>query len=181
MADTLVLNSDYRPHALVTWQEAVVYLMQGKARVIEEYDNWKVTSPSLILSVPSVIVLVKYVVFRQQVKFTRVNIYSRDNYQCQYCGRKAGPGQKLQIHDLTFDHVIPRSHGGPTSWENITTACQACNSKKANKTPRQAGMILLNKPVRPNRVNDLEFVLNRRSVPKAWRDYLYWNQELDQD
>lgn len=178
MADTLVLNADYRPHSLVSWKDAIGYLVRGAARVVAEYDNWDVSSPSVTIRVPSVIVLTKYVVFRQKVKFSRANIYARDNYQCQYCGAKAGAGHKLNISDLTFDHVIPRSKGGGTTWENIVTACQGCNSKKANRTPREANMGLLQEPVRPKVVNNLEFTLSKRSIPDAWRDYLYWNQEL---
>ena len=180
MADTLVLNADYRPHATVTWQEAIGYLVRGVARVVEEYADWNVSSPSMTIKVPSVIVLVKYVVFRQDVKFSRANIYARDEYRCQYCGRKAGKGHKLKIRDLTFDHVIPRSKGGKTSWENIATACQQCNAKKADLTPRQAGMRLLTTPKQPRSVNNLEFTLSKKSVPEAWRDYLYWNQELEE-
>jgi len=179
VADCLVLNADFRPHSLVSWQDAIGYLVRGVARVVEEYHDWNVSSPSVTFKVPSVIVLTKYVVFRQKVKFSRANIYARDGYQCQYCGAKAGNGHKLRISDLTFDHVIPRSTGGGTTWENIVTACQKCNSKKANRTPREAGMHLLNEPYRPKAVNNLEFTLNKRSIPDAWRDYLYWTQELE--
>lgn len=179
MADTLVLNADYRPHSLVTWQDAIGYLVRGVARVVEEYTDWDVSSPSLTIKVPSVIVLVKYVVFRQKVKFSRANIYARDEYRCQYCGYKAGSGHKLRIRDLTFDHVMPRSRGGATSWENIVTACQSCNGRKANKTPREAGLSLLQEPVQPKAVNNLEFTLTKSSMPDAWRDYFYWNQELE--
>jgi len=180
VADTLVLNADYRPHALVTWQEAIGYLVRGVATVVEEYTDWDVRSPSVTIKVPSVIVLLKYVVFRQRVKFNRANIYARDNYQCQYCGKKAGSGKKLKIKDLTFDHVIPRSVGGKTSWDNIATACQSCNSKKADKTPRQACMTLMQEPYQPKAVNNLEFTMTGRSIPDAWRNYLYWTQELEE-
>ena len=178
MADTLVLNADYRPHALVDWKTAVTYLLGGKATVVEEYEDWDITSPTLTIKVPSVIVLLQYVVFRQTVKFNRANIYARDNYTCQYCGARAGSGKKLSIKDLTFDHVIPRSEGGGTSWENIATSCQPCNGRKANRTPKQAGMTLLQKPYKPNKLNQVEFELSKRSIPEAWRDYLYWTQEL---
>lgn len=181
MADTLVLNADYRPHSLVTWQEAIGYLVRGVARVVEEYTDWKVRSPSITIKVPSVIVLVKYVVFRQKVKFNRANIYARDSYRCQYCGKKAGAEHKLDIQELTFDHVIPRAKGGKTTWDNIVTACSSCNSKKANRTPREAGMTLLTEPQQPKAVTNLQFTLPRRSIPETWRDYLYWEQELDTD
>lgn len=177
----LLLNADFRPHSLISWKEAISKMVCGKARVIEEYDDWEVSSPSITIKVPSVLVLVKYVVFRQPVKFNRVNIYSRDGYQCQYCGLEAGKGKPLSVVDLTFDHVIPRSKGGKTTWKNITTACEPCNTTKDNRTPAQAGMDILEKPERPTSVNHVELHLSGRSFPEAWRDYLYWTQELEQD
>jgi len=181
MSDTLVLNADYAPHSLVTWQEAIGLLVNGKARVEREYEDWQVSSPSITIKVPSVLVLIKYVVFRQPVKFNRVNIYARDDRQCLYCGKKAGKGQKLRVTDLTFDHVIPRSRGGKTNWMNIVTACGTCNLKKGNRMPREANMPLLRKPYKPKKLNHIEFTLSGRSIPEAWRDYLYWTQELEQD
>jgi 5-methylcytosine-specific restriction endonuclease McrA len=181
MASTLVLNADYRPHSLISWEEAIVKVLQGKARVVAEYDDWKVRSTTFTLKVPSVVVLVKYIVFRHNVKFSRANIYARDEYTCQFCLQKAGEGGRLSISDLTFDHVVPRSRGGQTSWENIVTACQSCNTRKANRTPKEANMILHRIPVRPMYVGNMEFILSSRSIPDAWRDFLYWNQELESE
>lgn len=186
MADTLLLNADGRPHSLITWKEAISKLLCGKAHLVEEYDDWEVSSPSITINVPSVLMLVKYVVFRQPVKFNRVNIYSRDEYRCQYCGLE--PGQfseklmrELRTNDLTFDHVVPRSKGGRTSWTNIATACEPCNTWKDDRTPQEAGMKLLREPVKPKAVNHVELHLSGKSIPDAWRDYLYWTQELEQD
>lgn len=181
MADVLLLNADYRPHSVISWKDAITMMMQGKANVVSEYDDWKVKSPSITVKVPSVMVLVKYIVFRQDVKFNRANIYARDDHSCQYCGTQAGRGKNLSLSDLTFDHVVPRSKGGGTNWLNIVTACQPCNTRKADRTPKQAGMRLLNEPKQPKRVNNVEFRLSSKSIPDAWRDYLYWTTELDQD
>lgn len=180
MADTLVLNADYRPHALVSWRDAIGLLVGGKARVVEEYDDWKVRSPSVTFKVPAVLLLIKYVGFRQEVSFNRANIYARDKYMCQYCGRKSGRDGPLRISDMTYDHVLPQSRGGKTNWFNIVTACQPCNTRKGDRTPSEANMPLLNEPYKPKRLNNVEFTLSRKSVPDAWRDYLYWTQELEQ-
>jgi 5-methylcytosine-specific restriction endonuclease McrA len=180
MADTLLLNSDYRPHALISWKDAISMLVQGKVRVIEEYNDWQVRSPSITFKVPAVLLLIKYVGFRQEVSFNRVNIYARDEYKCQYCGLKAGKGAPLRISDLTFDHILPQSRGGKTNWHNIVAACQPCNTRKGDKTPKESNMPLLNKPYKPKALNNVEFTLSRSSVPDAWRDYLYWTQELEQ-
>jgi len=107
------------------------------------------------------------------VKFSRVNIYARDNYKCQYCGRKAS------ISDLTYDHVVPRSQGGLTEWTNIVTCCYLCNRKKGGRTPHEASMKLLVQPTQPNWVPAVAIRISLRSVPDAWRDYLYWTGELD--
>lgn len=180
MAEVLLLNADYQPHSIISWKDAIVLMLTEKARVVESYDDWSVRSPSLTIKVPSVLVLLKYVVFRQEVKFSRANIYARDEYQCQYCGKKAGLRGKLRVTDLTFDHVIPRSKGGDTSWENIVTSCQPCNGKKAARTPREAGLSLLKEPVKPKTVSNVMFTLSRKNIPKAWRDYLYWHQDLSE-
>lgn len=181
MADTLLLNADYRPHSLLGWKEAIIMILQDKAHAVEEYKDWEISSPSITIKVPSVLVLNKFVVFRQTPKFNRANIYARDNRQCQYCGRKAGKGKTLSLSDLTFDHVLPRAQGGGTNWENITTACQSCNTKKANRTPKQAKMTLMNIPKKPSSVSNVELELSLKSIPAAWRDYLYWTTEIDQD
>lgn len=180
MADTLLLNADYKPHSLITWQEAINLMLQEKVHVVEEYDDWDVRSPSITVKVPAVVALVRYVVFKQPVKFNRANIYARDNHTCQYCGKKARGGS-LSLTDLTFDHVIPSSMGGKTTWENITTACGPCNRHKRDRTPKQAGMELLTKPYKPRFVNPVKLELSGKSIPDAWRDYLYWTQEIESD
>jgi hypothetical protein len=106
------------------------------------------------------------VVYPKPTKFSRVNIYGRDGYSCQYCGVK-----KKMISELTYDHVVPRAQGGKTTWTNIVTCCSDCNREKAN----------LKEPVWPTSAPVLVVTVSSESVPDAWRDYLYWTGELEQD
>lgn len=169
---TLVLSQSYEPIRIVSWQRAITLLFLGKCEVIEEYDR-DVKTTSLIIKIPSVVRLLN--VFRRRrkpVKFSRVNIYGRDNYTCQYCG------QKKSIAVLTYDHVVPRAQGGKTIWSNIVTACATCNGKKANRTPEQAGMKLRRRPMQPAASPALVVTVSKEAVPDAWRDYVYWTSAL---
>lgn len=172
---TLVLSQSYEPVSVVSWQRAITLLFLGKAEVIEEYDR-NIKTTSIVIKIPAVVRLLS--AFRRHkkaVKFSRVNIYGRDKYSCQYCGTR-----KL-ICELTYDHVVPRAQGGKTVWSNIVTACEDCNRRKANRTPDQAGMRLLKAPVQPTAAPVLVVTVSRESVPDAWRDYLYWTSELESD
>ena len=140
---TLVLSRGYEPIKIVSWQRAITLLFLGKVEVIEEYDH-DIRSISLVIKIPAVVRLLSAIRRnRQPVKFSRVNIHGRDRYTCQFCGKKK------PIAELTYDHVVPRSQGGKTTWTNIVTACEGCNRRKANRTPEQAGMRLLAQPVQP--------------------------------
>lgn len=172
---TLVLSQSYEPVNIVSWKQAITLLFLGKVEVVEEYDR-DIKTTSLVIKIPAVVRLVH--AFRRHkkpVKFSRINIYGRDKYTCQYCGTKKSIG------DLTYDHVTPRAQGGKTTWTNIVTCCENCNRQKANRTPEQAGMRLLKVPVQPTSVPVLVVAVNRESVPDAWRDYLYWTSELDRE
>lgn len=172
---TLVLSQSYEPINIVSWKQAITLLFLGKAEVIEEYDR-NIKTTSVVIKIPAVVRLLS--AFRRHkkaVKFSRINIYGRDKYSCQYCGAKK------RIGDLTYDHVVPRAQGGKTTWSNIATACESCNRRKANRTPEQAGMRLLKVPVQPSATPVLIVTVSRESVPDAWRDYLYWTTELDED
>jgi 5-methylcytosine-specific restriction endonuclease McrA len=174
-AQTLVLDQGYRPIEIVHWTRAVTLFFQGKAEIVSEYDGF-IRSTLLVIKIPAVVRLVR--AFRRHkkpVKFSRVNIYGRDNYQCLYCGVKQTLGE------LTYDHVIPRSQGGKTTWTNIATACAECNGRKAGRTPEQAGMKLRKKPVQPVDLPAIVLSLSKESVPDAWRDFLYWTGDLDHD
>jgi 5-methylcytosine-specific restriction endonuclease McrA len=172
-ANTLLLNQGFEPIKVISWQRAISLLFLGKVEVLEEYDH-NVRSVNLVIKIPAVVRLLR--AFRRHarpVKFSRVNIYARDNYRCQYCNRKAS------ISDLTYDHVKPRSQGGMTEWTNIVTCCYQCNRKKGGRTPDEAGMKLLARPTQPNWVPAVAIRISLRSVPEAWQDYLYWTGELD--
>ncbi len=172
---TLVLSQTFEPVNIVSWKQAITLLFLGKAEVLEEYDR-NIKTTSIVIKIPAVVRLLS--AFRRHkkaVKFSRINIYGRDKYRCQYCGTKH------TIGDLTYDHVVPRAQGGKTTWTNIVTCCSNCNRRKANRTPEQAGMRLLKAPVQPTATPVLVVAVSRESVPDAWRDYLYWTSELQQD
>lgn len=143
-ARVLVLNSAYIPLNSVSWKRAVCLIYQQKADVIYEKERI-IRSPSIEMKMPSVIRL-RYtdIIPKIKIKYNKKNIYLRDNYTCQYCGKKlSSPG-------LTIDHVIPKRLDGTSSWGNTTTCCFPCNMKKSGKTPKQAGMKLLSKPTKPH-------------------------------
>lgn len=170
---TLVLTHTYQPHRVVSWQKAITMLFDGKVEVLSEYDE-DIRSVSITVKMPAVVRLVRHVRHAKRgVKFSRANVLARDGFACQYCGRKAAP------RELTFDHVVPRSQGGRTSWENIVTACARCNTRKGGRTPEQAGMMLRKAPARPK---ELPMLVVRfdvgRSVPEAWKSWMWWQSEL---
>jgi 5-methylcytosine-specific restriction endonuclease McrA len=172
----LVLNADYRPLSyyplsLWPWQEAVKAAFLDRVDIIAEYDE-VVHSPSTAIRIPSVVVLKEYVRPQKRVAFTRFNLFLRDEFRCQYCGSKG---------DLTFDHVVPRSRGGITSWENVVAACGHCNLRKGSKSLKQSGLSL-RRPPRPPGAEELRNQ-GRKFPPnhlhQTWVDYLYWDAELE--
>lgn len=176
----LVLNADFRPLSylplsLWSWQEAVKAAVAGRVNIVSEYDR-VIHSPSWRMRLPSVISLKEYIPAGRKPAFTRFNVFLRDHFACQYCGRS------LPVHDLTFDHVIPRAMGGRTNWTNVVAACGPCNLVKGCRLPRQAGMRLLRWPVEPS---SFELHEAGRAFPPnylhhSWRDFLYWDSELEQ-
>ncbi len=172
MEHVLLLNITYEPLRIINWKKAITLLLLGKVEVLEEYGR-EIRSVSFTIRLPSVVRLLRMVKRpKSPVKFSRQNIYARDKYRCQYCG------QKFSSEELTYDHVIPRSRGGKTEWENIVTCCVDCNRRKGGRTPSEAGMKLIRKPVKPTWVPALRITIGIREVPQSWRDYLYWNVEL---
>ena len=172
----LVLNADYRPLSyyplsLWPWQEAIKAVFLDRVTIIAEYDH-EVRSQRQAFRIPSVVVLKDFVRPHKRVAFTRFNLFLRDEFCCQYCGAKG---------DLTFDHVVPRSRGGITSWENVVAACSPCNLKKANRSLRHSGMHL-RKPARQPSADEMH-AIGRRFPPNhlhdSWMDFLYWDAELD--
>ena len=175
MEHTLLLNATYEPLKVVNWRKAVTLWCQGKVEVISVYDR-EVRSVSISFKLPSVIRLLRYIRIKRSfdyVPFSRANIYARDDHRCQYCG------EEHPTSDLTFDHVVPVAHGGRKDWENIVTCCISCNRRKGGRTPHQAGMRLVRPPRRPARAPAIRITVGLRNAPDSWRDYLYWNVELD--
>ncbi len=163
---TLLLNSWMAPHSVVPWTEAVCLLYTDKVDVLEEYDEI-VSSPSTHYFVPAVLRLRKAAPHvKKGVKFSRVNVFTRDGYRCQYCG------SVKNAKDLNYDHVVPRRQGGQTVWENIVAACYPCNDRKGGRTPEQAGMVLLRKPARPHALPLHSITLDPNAVPSVWLPYL---------
>ena len=160
---TLKLDATYRPIGVVDCLEALVMCIVGKATAVEEYEE-EISSPSITFKIPSVIVLKTVVKFISTgIRPSRNNIFWRDKNQCQYCGVIESP------RDMTIDHVIPRSRGGENTWSNLVTCCKRCNQKKGNRTPEEANMSLLNKPVKPR-----NSVLRQISdVQPIWNIYLW--------
>ena len=176
MEQTLLLNATYEPLKVVDWRKAITMLCQGKVEVVSEYDR-EVRSVSVTFKLPSVIRLLRYITVKRRidyVPFSRANIYARDDHRCQYCGAMHPVG------DLTFDHVVPVSQGGKKHWENIVTSCIDCNRRKGGRTPVQAGMRVIRQPSRPSRSPVVRLTFGLRNAPENWRDYFYWNVELDE-
>jgi len=196
MLDTavLVLNRVYQPVHVTSVRRAISLLYQGVARALDEqfqlfdFPSWAalvaaanddaIQTTSRRIRVPRVIVLVAYEHLpRSRVRFSRFNVYARDDSTCQYCGRR------LPRSELNLDHVVPRSHGGTTSWENVVCSCVACNLKKGGRTPPEAGMRLLRAPFRP-RWSAVFRTAARRAFYRQWMPFLglvdaaYWNVEL---
>lgn len=163
---TLLLNASYEPLSVISWQRAMTMFFLEKVEVVAEYEDRDVRSVSCTFRMPSIVRLLTYVKRRYfGIKFSRQNIYSRDAYTCQYCGKKAP-----QV-ELSLDHVVPRVRGGNASWENIVTCCVRCNRRKGGNTPEDAGMKLLSKPYKPSARNSIPFALNRTNTPQSWLEY----------
>jgi 5-methylcytosine-specific restriction endonuclease McrA len=162
-----VLNVTYEPLSVVPVPRAIHLLMVQRAELIEASDA-VIRSERLQLPVPQVIRLLHYVRVPHNLPLplSRRALLLRDDYTCQYCG--AQPGRE----NLTIDHVIPRSRGGRTEWENVVAACGACNRKKGNRTPEEAGMTLLHKPHRPR---FWAMALLTMATNDVWRKYLNMN------
>jgi len=171
-----VLNADYRPLSyyplsIWSWQDAIKAVFLDRVNIVSQYDK-TVRSPSFEMRLPSVVSLKTYIKPARHPAFTRFNVFLRDRFTCQYCG---------QPEDLTFDHVIPRSKGGLTTWENVVAACSACNLRKSDRLPAEAHMWPAVSPYQPD-IEDL-MRAGRQFPPnylhESWMDYLYWDSVLE--
>ena len=175
----LVLNADFRPLSyfplsLWSWQDSVKAVFLDRVNVVSEYENC-VHSPRFEMRLPSVISLKEYVPLNRRPAFTRFNVFLRDSFSCQYCGGR------FRTEELSFDHVIPRSRGGRTTWENVGTACGVCNLRKSNHSLKEVGFHLRHPACQPS---TRELQENGRAFPPnylhaSWRDFLYWDSELE--
>ena len=168
MADTLLLNADgnpvsYMPLSTLTWEDAIKYMVLDKADVILYHENWIVRSARWETQVPSVMMLREYMKPKMAVRFSRTNVYLRDNCQCQYCGTS------IDRKEATLDHVLPVSKGGKSTWENCTTACAPCNASKSDK---QKGWKPKIKPYKP----DFYELVNKRKRQAFNVRYTEWLQ-----
>ncbi len=162
----LVLNATYEPINVCTVRRAVVLLLKEKAEVVEQTER-ELHSATTTLTRPAVIRLVTYVKVprdSQRRKITRRAVFARDDWTCQYCGSRT---------QLTVDHVVPRSKGGGSTWDNIVAACAPCNRRKGDALPRQAGMILARPPRTPN--PDIFIHVASPTIPATWKQYLSRN------
>jgi 5-methylcytosine-specific restriction endonuclease McrA len=173
---TLVLNADFSPVStfpLSVWDfaRAMRNVLKERVIVLETYDV-VLRSPSITYSPPSVVALKDYIARPDYVSFTRMNLFLRDEFKCQYCGR---------VHPtegLTFDHVIPRAKGGLTNWENIVAACVPCNSRKGDRMDMKP----IHAPTRPtSRSLRKKRRLSKDNLHQTWLDYLYWSGVLESD
>jgi 5-methylcytosine-specific restriction endonuclease McrA len=198
-ASVLVLNRHYMAIRVISAQRAFSMLFREVSEVIavedgsfmgHDFDSWAelsqerdrftehtdwVQTVRLPIAVPKVIRLLGYDRLpRQQVKLNRRNIYARDHNQCQYCGKR------FPTQELTLDHVTPRTQGGKSTWTNLVCACVKCNSHKGGRTPHQAHMKLINKPVQPKRnpVISLRLGQDKYNCWQAFLDNAYWSVEL---
>lgn len=164
----LVLNQSYEPLHVCSARRAIVLLFCGKAQRVEDTDR-VLASPSLMIVLPSVIRLNRYIhrPINYILAFNKKNILKRDYFTCQYCGRNGG-------EKLTIDHVVPKSLGGRTIWENVVSACRACNLKKGNKILKEANMMLLRPPLRPLSPFHLTLAAFSLQATDQWEKYLHF-------
>ena len=196
---TLVLNRNFQAIQTTSWQRAISLLFQGAAEAVDsdlqtfDFKDWAelskmmethpagfVNSVSMRIAIPEVIRLTAYDrIPRNEVVFTKRNIMDHYGYKCCYCGKK------LPASELNFDHVLPKSRGGKTNWENIVTSCYPCNSRKDDKTPKEAGMRLLVQPSKPKhqpvfKRMVLALPLKTRQSWQKLIDRAYWDSEIEQ-
>jgi 5-methylcytosine-specific restriction endonuclease McrA len=190
MYQTLILNKQYRAHEITDWKDAVTRMFSGKVEVLVQYDEVLAhidrqtlgTFPELkralrqvigtdaeelTIKVPAVAVLRRKVsATKTGVKFSKINVCLRDDFRCLYCGTK------LPMSQLNYDHVVPRSQGGKTVWENVVMSCYSCNDRKRNRTPEEAGMPLLSVPVRPKVLPMNEPYIDPSRIPPEWEGFI---------
>ncbi|HUT56021.1 MAG TPA: HNH endonuclease [bacterium] len=193
-SSVLVVNRSFMPVHITTVRRALTMLYQGVAKAVNEqyevfnFDDWSQLKPKAgdaqiglvhgAIKIPRVILLITYDrIPKRHVRFSRLNIFLRDRNTCQYCGRS------LPRRELNIDHVVPRSRGGTSVWENVVCSCLECNRRKGGRTPDEAGVRLVKRPSRPRWTPNMGFKFDSRQY-KEWVPFLnfidvsYWNAEL---
>lgn len=181
--DTLLLNANgepmsHVPLSVVSWQVAMRLVFLEKVKVLKEYDNWVIRSQHLELNVPSIVMMTDHVKWSKTLKYSRANVYLRDDFTCQLqttrrCKSMEG---RVKLAELTLDHVVPRSNGGKTNWVNVCTACKDCNSEKGDDhtiVPKK----------KPHKPTYYEILAKRKTLPihirdEEWKFYLDWPPDL---
>lgn len=168
MHQTLLLDSSFYPIQMIDWKKALSLFFTQRAEVVENHEDVVIHSTHDSYSLPKVMRLFCKVGDISIVKFNRLNVFYRDSFTCQYCRTP------FKSKDLTLDHVIPKSKGGPSAWDNIVAACAPCNTKKADKLPHQTKMRPHKKPKQPKR--GAMFVMRLTSTEKMlWKDWFgFW-------
>ena len=141
---TLLLDQTFFPVKIINWQKAMILFLTGRAEVLDVYEHLNIRSVSESFKLPKVLRLLKRHKNAKHVKFSRENVFIRDNFTCQYCYHQ------FKQKELTFDHVVPVSKNGPTTWENVVTACRPCNTKKGDKNLKDLNLRLKTKPQEPS-------------------------------
>ena len=165
----LTLSSNYEPIGTISWKKAVSMFCMNKVVVLAEYDE-EVRSPSTKMKIPSVIAL-KHGKSKKinSVRFSRNNLWLRDEAKCQYCGTNSN------INDFTIDHVNPRCNGGKTTWENVVVSCYKCNQKKGEKTLKECGYKLIKVPKKPITlpyITELGGFYSENGLHPSWKFWL---------
>jgi len=183
MSDCLLLNANGMPLSLVplsvvTWQVAIRLLVTDKVRVLKEYDDWVVHSQHIDMKVPSIIIMTEQVKWAKTLKYSRNNVYLRDDFTCQLqtTSRCRENGGQTKLVNLTLDHVVPKSQGGKTTWTNVCTSCKDCNSDKGD----DATIVPKKMPKKPTYY---EILAKRKLLPihikdEEWKYYVDWPDNL---
>lgn len=168
----LALSANYEPLGIVSWERAITLVYSNKVTTVEEYDC-AVRSPTIEIKIPAVIVFKKGYMGNKKnsVRFSRRNVWIRDEGKCQYCNLH------VSLSTFTIDHVIPKTSGGKTVWENVVACCYSCNQKKGDKTVKESGFRLFKLPKKPNRLPYIQEITDghynlEKNIPEQWKFYL---------
>ena len=163
MSEVLVLNFTYEALNITSFQRAVKLIFSGKAEIVRNRERF-LASPTYAMRMPSIIRMLYYIRRPiQKIALTKKNVLIRDDHKCQYCG----------VHGalMTVDHIVPKSRGGPSTWENLCCACMRCNNRKNNRTPTEANMALKRKPRQPKYIPWIQ--IKRNTLPDEWGKFLF--------